>query len=85
VVQVLICAGLGPEWESESDDRPSMDLSPNTNELINRVLDANPNTAIVMQSGTPVTMRWVDKAKAILHAWYGGNEAGNGIADVVFA
>lgn len=84
VDQVVICAGLGPEWESEGDDRPSMDLPPNTDELISRVLDANPNTAIVVQSGTPVTMPWADKAKAILQAWYGGNEAGNGIADILF-
>ncbi|KAF2827691.1 beta-glucosidase precursor [Ophiobolus disseminans] len=84
VDQVVICAGLGPEWESEGDDRLSMDLPPNTDELISRVLEANPNSVIVMQSGTPVTMPWADKAKAIVHAWYGGNEVGNGISDVLF-
>lgn len=61
-----------------------MALPPYTDELISQVLDANPNTAIVIQSGTPVEMPWVDKAKSIIHAWYGGNETGNGIADVVF-
>lgn len=84
VDQVIICAGLGPEWESEGDDRTSMALPPNTDKLISRVLEANPNTAIVLQSGTPVTMPWISKAKAVLHAWYGGNEGGNGIADVLF-
>jgi beta-glucosidase len=84
VDQVVICAGLGPEWESEGDDRVSMDLPPNTDKLIAGVLEANPNTAIVVQSGTPVAMPWSDKAKAIFHAWYGGNEGGNGIADVLF-
>tara|TARA_R110002003_G_scaffold357_6_gene19122 strand:- start:1572 stop:3263 length:1692 start_codon:yes stop_codon:yes gene_type:complete len=84
VDQVVIYAGLGPEWESEGEDRPSMDLPPYTDELISRVLDANPNTAIVVQSGTPVAMPWANKAKAILHAWYGGNEGGNGIADILF-
>lgn len=84
VDQVVICVGLGPEWESEGDDRVSMDLPPNTDALVERVLEANPNAAILVQSGTPVAMPWSDKAKAILHAWYGGNEGGNGIADILF-
>lgn len=82
--QVVLFAGLSGEWESEGEDRSNMSLPPKTDELISRVLDANPNTVIVIQSGTPVEMPWVDKAKALLHAWYGGNEAGNSIADVVF-
>lgn len=44
----------------------------------------NPNTAIVIQSGTPVAMPWVDSAPAVMQAWYGGNETGNAIADVLF-
>lgn len=82
--QVVVCAGLNGDWESEGYDRPHMDLPPGTDELIEAVLAVNSNTAIVMQSGTPVTMPWAPKAKAILQAWYGGNETGNGIADVVF-
>ena len=29
-------------------------------------------------------MPWIDKARAVLHAWYGGNETGNGIADIIY-
>jgi beta-glucosidase len=61
-----------------------MDLPPNIDALITRVLAANPSTVIVNQSGTPVTMPWASSAKAIVQAWYGGNETGNGIADVLF-
>jgi beta-glucosidase len=82
--QVILFAGLSGEWESEGEDRSNMSLPPHTDELISRVLEANPNTVIVLQSGTPVEMPWIDKAKALLHAWYGGNETGNSIADVVF-
>lgn len=84
VDQVVLIAGLSGEWESEGQDRETMDLPPYTDELISRVLEANPNTAIVIQSGTPVAMPWIDKAKAVVHAWYGGNETGNGIADIIF-
>lgn len=37
-----------------------------------------------MQSGTPVEMPWISSVNALVHAWYGGNETGNAIADVLF-
>ncbi|CAG8943887.1 unnamed protein product [Penicillium salamii] len=84
VDQVVLIAGLSAEWEAEGEDRSHMNLPPHSDDLISRVLDSNPNTVVVIQSGTPVEMPWVSKAKSILHAWYGGNETGNAIADVVF-
>ena len=84
IEQVVIFAGLNSDWEGESFDRPNMDLPTGSDELIKAVLAANSNTAIVIQSGTPVTMPWADQAKAIVQAWYGGNETGNAIADVLF-
>ncbi|KAL4957507.1 glycoside hydrolase superfamily [Aspergillus filifer] len=84
VDQVVVFAGLTSEWETEGYDRPDMDLPPGSDDLISAVLDANPNAAIVIQSGTPVTMPWAGKAKALLQAWFGGNECGNGIADVLY-
>ncbi|KAL2208837.1 glycoside hydrolase family 3 protein [Sarocladium strictum] len=80
----IICAGLSGEWESEGFDRPHMDLPPGVDDMITRVLEAAPNAVVVNQSGTPITMRWADKAKAIVHAWYGGNETGHGMTDVIF-
>ncbi|GJC92016.1 betaglucosidase [Colletotrichum higginsianum] len=82
--QVVVCTGLSGEWESEGFDRTTMALPPGTDDLVAAVLAANPNTAVVVQSGTPVAMPWIDRAGAVLHAWFGGNEAGNGIADVLF-
>ena len=82
--QVVLFVGLTMEWETEGYDRDHMDLPPGSDELISRVLAANPNTVIVNQSGTPVTMPWAYNAKAILQAWFGGNECGNGIADVLY-
>lgn len=61
-----------------------MDLPPYSDMLITKVLAANPNAVIVIQSGTPVAMPWISQCKALVYAWYGGNETGNGIADVIF-
>ena len=80
----VICTGLSGEWESEGFDRPHMDLPPGVDEMITQVLKAAPNAVVVNQSGTPVTMPWADQAKCIVQAWYGGNEAGHGISDVLF-
>ena len=84
VDQVVVFAGLNMDWESEGSDRPDMHLPPFCDELISRVLEANPNSVIVIQSGTPVDMPWAKDARALVQAWYGGNETGNGIADVLF-
>ncbi|CAK7206711.1 hypothetical protein SEUCBS139899_009516 [Sporothrix eucalyptigena] len=84
VDQVVLCVGLGGEWETEGEDRTTMALPPNTDDLVKAVLAANPNTVVVIQSGTPVSLPWLSNAKAVLQAWYGGNQTGHGIADVVF-
>lgn len=84
VDKVVLSIGLTQEWESEGFDRPNMDLPGYTNDLVSAVLEANPNTVVVNQSGTPVEFPWLSKAKALVHAWFGGNETGNAIADVLF-
>ncbi|KAF4335656.1 beta-glucosidase [Fusarium beomiforme] len=84
VEQVVLCVGTSGEWESEGQDRTNMSLPPGSDDLISAVLKANPNTAVLIQSGTPVSMPWVEQAGTIAQAWFGGNEAGNGIADVLF-
>ena len=84
VEQVVVFAGLNADWETEGYDRPNMDLPPGTDDLIGKVLAANPNSVIVNQSGTPVTMPWIETANTVVQAWYGGNETGNAIADVLY-
>ncbi|KAK7993424.1 ankyrin [Apiospora arundinis] len=57
---------------------------PGVDDLIAAVAKANPNTAVVMQSGTPVEMPWISDVSSVIQAWYGGNETGNTIADILF-
>ncbi|KAK0635902.1 glycosyl hydrolase family 3 N terminal domain-containing protein [Bombardia bombarda] len=83
--QVVICAGLNADWETEGYDRSGMDLPGHMDALIAAVAEASKGeVVVVMQSGTPVHMPWVDGVAGIVQAWYGGNETGNVIADVLF-
>ncbi|KAK0243159.1 glycoside hydrolase family 3 protein [Armillaria nabsnona] len=81
---VILVIGLNHEWESEGFDREDIKLPGLTNDLVSKVLQANPRTVVVNQSGTPVEMPWIDDADTALQAFYGGNELGNGLADVLF-
>ncbi|KAH3901646.1 probable Beta-glucosidase [Saccharomycodes ludwigii] len=82
--KVVLCIGLNSEWESEGYDRTDMSLPRKTDDLVSAVLKANPNTVVINQSGTPVEMPWIADCNAFIQAWYGGNELGNSIADVLF-
>ena len=52
--------------------------------LIDSIVAANPRTVVVVKSGGPVLMPWVEKVPAILEAWYPGEEDGNAVAGVLF-
>ena len=82
----VVIVGLDAEWESEGYDRQTMDLPSDGSQdrLIEAVVKANPRTVVVNQSGSPVTMPWVDRVPALIQAWYQGQEAGNALADVLF-
>ncbi len=79
----LVFVGLSGDWESEGYDRPDMELVGEQNALVERVAAANPNTIVVLQTGSPVTMPWLDRVAAVVQAWYPGQECGNAIADVL--
>jgi beta-glucosidase len=80
----LVCVGLSGEWDTEGMDRAHMDLPGRQDELVRRIAAANPNTIVILQSGGPLTLPWVDAVAAVVQAWYPGQECGNAIADVLF-
>ncbi|PVX30726.1 beta-glucosidase family protein [Sphingomonas pokkalii] len=69
-------------WSSEGNDF-SMTLPEGQDALIAAVAAANPNTIVVLETGNPVKMPWLDKVKAVVEAWYPGQEGGAAIADVL--
>lgn len=80
---VVLVVGHNNDTEKEGIDRTSLSLPRRTNELVQAVCAANPNTVVVTQSASAISMPWADVAPAILHAWYQGQENGNALADVL--
>ncbi|KAF8577032.1 glycoside hydrolase family 3 protein [Ramaria rubella] len=80
----IVVVGLNADWESEGYDRSDLELPGRTNELVSRVAKVNPRTVVVTQSGSAITMPWIDTVPALVHAWYLGNATGDAVADVLF-
>jgi beta-glucosidase len=72
------------DFESEGSDLTSIDLPAAENQVISAVAAANPNTIVVLNTGSAVTMPWLSQVKGVLEAWYPGQEDGNAIAAVLF-
>jgi beta-glucosidase len=72
------------QWESEGMDLESLSLPEHQDELIAKVAAANPHTIVVLESGTAVTMPWVDQVSGILEAWYAGSRGAEAVANVIF-
>jgi beta-glucosidase len=72
------------DFEGEGSDLGGIDLSSASNSLISAVAAANPNTIVVLNTGSAVTMPWVNSVKGVLEAWYSGQGDGTAIASLLF-
>jgi beta-glucosidase len=72
------------QWMSEGVDAPDLSLPQGQNAVIAAVAAANPRTIVVLETGGPVLMPWLDDVQAVLEAWYPGSSGGEAIADVLF-
>ncbi len=79
----VVVAGTTAEVESEGFDRTSLALPGRQDELVRRVAAANPRTVVVVNSGAPVLLPWAGEVAAVLLTWFGGQEFGNALADVL--
>jgi beta-glucosidase len=79
----LVIVGTNDDWESEGHDRTSLDLPGAQDELVGRVLDANPRTVVVLNTGAPVALDRSAEAPALLQMWFGGQEMANALVDVL--
>ncbi len=72
------------QWTSEGMDLPSLSLPENQDGLIERVAAANPRTIVVLETGTAVTMPWIDKVSGVVEAWYAGSKGADAVANILF-
>ncbi len=79
----VVVVGTTAEVESEGFDRTSLALPGRQDELVRRVAAANPRTVVVVNSGAPVLLPWTGDVAAVLLAWFGGQEFGHALADVL--
>jgi beta-glucosidase len=79
----IIFAGNPEGLETEGVDRTTIDLPGPQVELIEAIAAVNPNTIVVLNSGAPVAMPWIDKVAAVIEAYYPGQEAGHAITKVL--
>jgi beta-glucosidase len=71
------------QWESEGMDLPSLSLPDNQDALIEQVAMANPQTIVVLETGTAVTMPWIDKVAGVVEAWYAGSAGHRALANIL--
>jgi beta-glucosidase len=70
--------------EGEESDLKTLDLSSTDETMIEDVAAANPNTIVVINSGSPVVMPWLSSVAGVFENWYGGGETGAATAALIF-
>ncbi len=79
----IVIVGTSDRIESEGFDRTTLALPGRQAELVQAVLQRNRRTIVVVNSGAPVELPWLDQAPATLLTWFPGQEAGHALADVL--
>jgi beta-glucosidase len=79
----VVVVGTTDQLESEGFDRQDLRLPEGQDELVRRVLAANPRTVVVVNSGGPVILPWLEDVPAVLLTWFPGQEMGGALADVL--
>ncbi len=72
------------QWQSEGGDEPNLSLPDGQDKLIAAVAAANPHTVVVLETGTAVTMPWLENTGAVLEAWFGGVKSADAVANLLF-
>lgn len=80
---VIFVGGLNHDYDVEGRDRTDMKLPYGQDELIEELLEINPNTVVIMVAGSPVEMPWRDKVRGLIWCYYAGMETGRALAEIL--
>ncbi|MEL6980953.1 MAG: glycoside hydrolase family 3 C-terminal domain-containing protein [Actinomycetota bacterium] len=79
----VVVVGTTDDWETEGEDRTFLALPGDQDALVSAVAAVNPRTVVVVNTGSPVTMPWVQEVPAIFQSWLGGQEMADALVDVL--
>ena len=82
--QVDVAIVFAYQWMSEDMDLPSLSLPDGQDALIEQVAAANPRTIVVLETGSVVTMPWINSVSAVVEAWYAGSKGADAVARILF-
>ena len=80
----VIFAGLPDAFESEGFDRKHLNMPNCQNELIQKVCEVQPNTVVVLHSGSPVVMPWLNQVSAVLNMYLSGQASGGAAVNLLY-
>jgi len=79
----VVVVGTNSKVESEGYDRENLDLPGRQDDLVRAVAAANPRTIVIVNAGSPVALPWADDVAAIVLGYFGGQEFGTAMADIL--
>ena len=81
----VVAVGESADMSGEAASRSSLDLPGRQLDLVKAIHATGKPYSVVLMNGRPLTINWIaENAPAILETWFGGIQAGNAIADVLF-
>jgi len=82
---IVVAAGEGAEMSGEAASRTNIDIPETQRNMIAALLKTGKPVVLVLFTGRPLVLNWEqENVPAILNVWFGGSEAGDAIADVLF-
>jgi len=82
---IIAALGESAEMSGESASRTNLDIPETQKDLLKALLKTGKPVILLLFTGRPLTLTWENEnVPAILNVWFGGSEAGDAIADVLF-